>query len=130
KEDFVQDNWSRSTKGVLRGLHYLKKYPQGKLVSVRAGKVFDVAVDIRKGSPTFGQWHGEELSHENYLQMYVPAGFAHGFCVLSEMADFVYKCTKYYHPNDEAGILWNDEDLKIKWPIEEVLVSERDKSLK
>jgi len=128
-EYFVQDNWSRSTKGVLRGLHYQKKHPQGKLVSVRSGKVFDVAVDIRKDSPTFGEWYGEELSDMNHLQMYVPPGFAHGFCVLSDTADFVYKCTDYYYPNDEGGIIWNDEEIGIKWPLKEPIVSEKDKEL-
>lgn len=129
-EYFVQDNWSRSTKGVLRGLHYQKEHPQGKLVSVRSGKVFDVAVDIRKNSPTFGKWYGEELTDENHLQMYVPPGFAHGFCVLSETADFVYKCTDYYYPNDEGGIMWNDEHLKITWPLNNPIVSEKDKNYK
>lgn len=129
REDFVQDNWSRSTKGVLRGLHFQKEHPQGKLVSVRSGKVFDVAVDIRKDSPTFGQWFGEELSEDNHLQMYVPSGFAHGFCVLSETANFVYKCTEYYYPNDEGGILFNDETLAIDWPINEgsIVTSDKDK---
>jgi len=100
EDEFVQDNWSRSTKDVLRGLHFQKRRPQGKLVSVRTGTVFDVAVDIRKDSPTFGQWFGEEISDENHLQMYVPPGFAHGFCVLSKRADFVYKCTNYFLPQD------------------------------
>lgn len=126
---FVQDNWSRSSKGVLRGLHFQREHPQGKLVSVRSGKVFDVAVDLRENSKTFGQWHGEELSDENHLQMYVPPGFAHGFCVLSETADFVYKCTDYYYPNDESGIRWNDVELNIRWPIEMPIVSEKDRSL-
>jgi dTDP-4-dehydrorhamnose 3,5-epimerase len=127
EEDFVQDNWSRSSKGVLRGLHYQKKHPQGKLVGVRFGKVFDVAVDIRKDSLTYGQWYGQELSDENKLQMYVPPGFAHGFCVISEMADFNYKCTDYYHPNDERGIIWNDEFLNIDWPISKPSISKKDK---
>jgi dTDP-4-dehydrorhamnose 3,5-epimerase len=130
KEDFVQDNWSRSTKGVLRGLHFQKEHPQGKLVSVRTGKVFDVAVDIRKDSPTFGQWFGEELSEDNHLQMYVPPGFAHGFCVLSENTDFVYKCTNYYMRNDQHGIIWNDEVININWPINDPILSGFDKSLK
>lgn len=129
EEDFVQDNWSRSFKGVLRGLHFQKENPQGKLVSVRTGKVFDVAVDIRKDSPTFGEWFGEDLSDENHLQMYVPPGFAHGFCVLSEIADFVYKCTEYYYPGDESGIVWNDEDLNIDWQIENPIISLKDKKL-
>lgn len=129
EEDFVQDNWSRSFKGVLRGLHFQKENPQGKLVSVRTGKVFDVAVDIRKDSPTFGEWFGEELSDENHLQMYVPPGFAHGFCVLSEIADFVYKCTDYYKPNDEMGIKWNDAELAINWPFDKPSVSLKDQEL-
>ncbi len=103
KENFVQDNWSHSTKGVLRGLHFQKKHPHGKLVSVRSGKVFDVAVDIRKESSTYGEWYAEELSDENHLQMYVPPGFAHGFCVLTDKADFVYKYTEFYYPEDEGG---------------------------
>ncbi|WP_020401568.1 dTDP-4-dehydrorhamnose 3,5-epimerase [Gracilimonas tropica] len=129
-ENFVQDNWSRSTKGVLRGLHFQKEYPQGKLVSVRRGKVFDVAVDIRKNSSTYGQWYGQELNDNNNLQMYVPPGFAHGFCVISEKADFVYKCTDYYQPDDEEGIIWNDSYLNIKWPEVDKIVSMKDKQLK
>lgn len=129
EEDFVQDNWSRSKKGVLRGLHFQKKYPQGKLVSVRRGKVFDVAVDSRPDSKTFGEWYSNELSDQNHLQMYIPPGFAHGFCVLSEVADFNYKCTEYYHPDDEGGIIWNDPELAINWPIKEPIVSQKDKSL-
>lgn len=126
KEDFVQDNWSRSTKGVLRGLHYQKQHPQGKLVSVRTGSVFDVAVDIRKDSPTKGKWHSEILSDENHHQMYIPSGFAHGFLVLSDVADFVYKCTDYYKPNDEGGIIWNDKFLNIQWPIKKIILSDKD----
>jgi len=129
KEDFVQDNWSRSAKGVLRGLHFQQENPQGKLVSVRTGKIFDVAVDIRKDSHTFGKWVGEELSDENHLQLYVPPGFAHGFCVLSDKADFVYKCTNYYSPDDEAGIIWNDATIGIEWPVQNPVVSEKDKLL-
>lgn len=129
KEDFVQDNWSRSTKGVLRGLHYQKDHPQGKLVSVRQGRIYDVAVDIRPESPTFGEWFGEELSDENYLQLYIPPGFAHGFAVLSEVCDFSYKCTDYYHPGDEGGIVWNDETLNINWRIENPIISEKDQYL-
>lgn len=131
EEGFVQDNWSRSTKGVLRGLHYQKEHPQGKLVCVKGGKVFDVAVDIRENSDTFGEWHGEELSDENHLQMYVPPGFAHGFCVLSEKADFNYKCTDYYFPNDEGGINWNDPFLDINWGLTEksLIISSKDRSL-
>lgn len=129
EENFVQDNWSRSSKGVLRGLHFQKKHPQGKLVSVKRGKVFDVALDIRKNSSTFGEWYGEELSDENHLQMYVPSGFAHGFCVLSEFADFCYKCTDYYNSKDEGGIRFDDPDLDINWPINKPIVSEKDKEL-
>lgn len=129
KEDFVQDNWSRSVKGVLRGLHFQMEHPQGKLVSVRSGKVFDVVVDIREHSSTFGQWHGEELSDENHLQIYIPPGFAHGFCVLSETTDFNYKCTEYYYPDDEGGIVWNDPNLNINWPTDTPLVSDKDLKL-
>ncbi|MDQ7010479.1 MAG: dTDP-4-dehydrorhamnose 3,5-epimerase, partial [Mariprofundaceae bacterium] len=107
---FVQDNHSRSRRGVLRGLHFQTKHPQGKLVSVAAGTVFDVTVDVRTGSPTFGRWMGVELSDENHRQLWIPPGFAHGFCVLSETADFQYKCTDFYDPKDEAGIVWNDPD--------------------
>jgi dTDP-4-dehydrorhamnose 3,5-epimerase len=114
--DFVQDNHSRSSKGVLRGLHYQIRQPQGKLVRVVSGAVFDVAVDIRKSSPTFGKWVGVELSEENQKQMWVPPGFAHGFLVLSETADFLYKTTDYYAPGYERCIAWNDADLNIEWP--------------
>ena len=114
---FVQDNHSRSQRGVLRGLHYqLPPHAQGKLVRVVSGSVFDVAVDIRKGSPTFGQWYGTELSSENGRQLYIPPGYAHGFCVLSERAGLLYKCTDYYVPSDERGIRWNDPGLAIPWP--------------
>lgn len=123
---FVQDNLSRSSKGILRGLHFQEPRPQGKLVTVLRGKVFDVAVDIRKGSPTFGRWFGIELSDENRLQLWVPPGFAHGFCVLSDVADFFYKCTEYYSPENEASILWNDPALGITWPISEPLLSGKD----
>jgi dTDP-4-dehydrorhamnose 3,5-epimerase len=116
--EFVQDNHSRSTKGVLRGLHYQLVQPQGKLVRVISGEVFDVAVDIRKSSPTFGQWVGQYLTAENNYQLWVPAGFAHGFVVLSETADFIYKTTDYYHPESERSILWSDADLNIEWPID------------
>jgi dTDP-4-dehydrorhamnose 3,5-epimerase len=115
--EFVQDNFSSSAKGILRGLHHQLTRPQGKLVHVTRGAVFDVAVDIRRSSPTFGQWFGTELSAENHRQMWVPPNFAHGFVVLSEQADFVYKCTASYAPADERGILWNDPDLAIAWPI-------------
>ncbi len=114
--DFVQDNQSMSTKGVLRGLHYQIIHPQTKLVRVIRGEVFDVAVDIRKGSPTFGRWHGEILSAENHKQFLIPRGFAHGFLVLSDTAEFCYKCDDFYHPNDEAGIAWNDPEIGILWP--------------
>lgn len=117
---FVQDNQSRSRRGVLRGLHYQLVQPQGKLVRVAAGRVFDVAVDVRVGSPHFGRWFGIELDDVSHRQMYVPPGFAHGFVVLSEMADFVYKCTDYYHPASEQGIVWNDADVGIEWPLMDV----------
>jgi len=123
---FVQDNHSRSSKGVLRGLHFQKTKPQGKLVRVVSGEVYDVAVDIREGSETFGCWHGVILSEQNKRQFWVPPGFAHGFVVLSEVADFEYKCTDYYDPNDEGSIFWNDPDLNIDWPIKNPVVSEKD----
>ncbi len=126
---FVQDNHSRSRQGSLRGLHYQLQQPQGKLVRVVIGSVFDVAVDLRKGSRTFGQWVGSVLSADNRLQMWVPPGFAHGFLVLSESADFVYRCTDYYNPASERVLAWNDPDLAIEWPIAanmEVLLSRKD----
>ncbi|MEX2411816.1 MAG: dTDP-4-dehydrorhamnose 3,5-epimerase [Candidatus Paceibacterota bacterium] len=129
KEEFVQDNWSRSTKGVIRGLHYQMKHAQGKLVSVRRGRIYDIAVDIRPESLTYGKWYGEELSDENHLQLYLPPGFAHGFAVLSEVCDFSYKCTEYYHAGDEGGIIWNDETLNIDWKVENPIVSEKDQFL-
>lgn len=113
---FVQDNQSMSIKGVLRGLHYQKKYPQGKLVRVISGRVFDVVVDLRTDSETFGQWYGVELTAENKKQLYISEGFAHGFLVLSEKAEFCYKCTDFYHPGDEGGLAWNDPDIGIVWP--------------
>lgn len=113
---FVQDNQSSSTRGVLRGLHFQKEYPQGKLVRVIKGTVFDVAVDLRDDSKTYGKWYGLELSEENKKQLYIPQGFAHGFLVLSETAEFCYKCTDFYHPDDEGGIAWNDPDIGIEWP--------------
>ena len=125
---FVQDNHSRSPRGILRGLHYQLTQPQGKLVRVTRGEVFDVAVDIRKGSPTFGQWYGAILDEESMRMMYVPPGFAHGFVVLSDVADFLYKCTDYYHPQSEQGILWNDPQIGIQWPITEVQLSDKDKN--
>jgi len=123
---FVQDNWSRSTQGVLRGLHYQLKQAQDKLVSVTRGEVFDVAVDIRRGSPTFGKWVGTILSEENHCQMFIPKGFAHGFCVLSDEVDFVYKCSDFYTPGDEYALRWNDPDIGIKWLGQDFLISEKD----
>ena len=113
---FVQDNQSMSTKGVLRGLHFQKQYPQTKLVRVIKGEVFDVAVDLRSGSRTYGKWHGEVLTEENKKQFLIPCGFAHGYLVLSSMAEFCYKCDDFYHPNDEGGLAWNDPDIGIVWP--------------
>lgn len=127
---FVQDNHSRSAKGVLRGLHFQKTKPQGKLVRVVRGEVYDVAVDIRKGSATFGEWEGVTLSEDNKKQFWVPPGFAHGFVVLSDTADFEYKCTDYYDPSDEGCILWNDPDLDIPWPITNPVLSTKDESAK
>ena len=127
---FVQDNHSRSTRGVLRGLHFQKTKPQGKLVRVVSGEVYDVALDIRKGSPTFGEWEGVILSGDNKKQFWVPPGFAHGFVVLSDTADFEYKCTDYYDPSDEGSILWSDPDLDIPWPIANPVLSTKDESAK
>jgi dTDP-4-dehydrorhamnose 3,5-epimerase len=133
-EEFVQDNHSKSTKGVLRGLHFQIEFAQGKLVRVVKGEVYDVAVDIRKNSPTYGKYYGVLLSEENKLQFFVPKGFAHGFLVTSDEAEFVYKCTDFYHPGDEGGILWNDKDINIDWPVEKIggesfiIQSEKDKS--
>jgi len=128
---FVQDNHTRSSQGVLRGLHYQMTQTQGKLVRVAAGSVFDVVVDVRSGSPTFGQWYGTEINEDNIKMIYVPPGFAHGFVVLSETADFIYKCTDYYHPESEQGIAWDDPDLNIDWPIaeiaEKISLSDKDK---
>lgn len=133
--DFVQDNQSSSTKGVLRGLHFQKEHPQAKLVRVVSGRVFDVAVDLRPGSPTYGKWEGVELSAENRRQFFVPRGFAHGFLVLSDTAEFCYKCDDVYYPNDEGGLMWNDPDIGIAWPAlegdatfdpSEVILSEKD----
>ena len=123
---FLQDNHSRSSRGVLRGLHYQLNNPQGKLVWVVSGEVFDVAVDIRRGSPWFGKWVGAILSEENHRQMYVPPGFAHGFCTLSEHADFLYKCTDLYAPGDEYGIAWDDPEIAIEWPEMDYLISDKD----
>lgn len=114
--EFVQDNQSCSTKGVLRGLHFQKDFPQGKLVRVVKGRVFDVAVDLRSNSSTYGRWYGIELTEQNKKQFYIPEGFAHGFLVLSDIAEFCYKCTDFYHPNDEGGLAWNDPEIGIIWP--------------
>ena len=127
--DFVQDNLSVSKKGVLRGLHYQVKHPQAKLIQVIAGEVFDVAVDLRLQSNTFGKWAGAILSDQNRYQLYIPEGFAHGFCVLSETAHVVYKCSDYYHPEDEGGIIWSDARINIDWPIRKPVVSEKDRGL-
>lgn len=126
---FVQDNHSRSAKGVLRGLHAQRSRPQGKLVRVSRGTVFDVAVDINPHSATFGQHVGVELSDNNHRQFYVPPGYAHGFCVVSDDADFLYKCTEYYQPGDEIGVLWNDPAIGIQWPVNEPLLSDKDRTL-
>lgn len=126
--NFVQDNQSKSKQAVLRGLHFQKKYPQAKLVRCIEGEVFDVAVDLRDGSPTFGKWVGVILSAEKGNQFMIPRGFAHGFLVLSEKATFCYKCDELYHPEDEGGIMWNDSDVNITWPIKgEIILSEKDK---
>lgn len=125
---FIQDNQSKSKKGVLRGLHFQKTFPQAKLVRCIEGEVFDVCVDMRKGSPTYGKWEGVVLSAEKGNQFMIPRGFAHGFVVLSETATFCYKCDELYHPEDEGGIMWNDPEVGIEWPFEgEVLLSEKDK---
>lgn len=131
--EFVQDNQSMSVKGVLRGLHFQKEHPQGKLVRVIRGSVFDVAVDLRKGSSTYGQWFGIELTAENKKQFYISEGFAHGFVVLSDEAEFCYKVTDFYHPGDEGGIAWNDPEIGIDWPISEdmqLILSEKDQNWK
>ena len=125
--DFVQDNLSRSVKNTVRGLHYQINHPQDKLVRAVSGEIFDVAVDIRRNSPTFGQWEGCFLSAENKRQFFIPVGFAHGFCVVSETADFMYKCSNFYSPKDERGILWNDPDIGVEWPLDgEPVLSKRD----
>jgi dTDP-4-dehydrorhamnose 3,5-epimerase len=131
--NFVQDNQSKSSKGVLRGLHLQVNFPQGKLVRVIKGKVFDVGVDLRANSPTYGKWFGAILSDENKKQLYIPPKFAHGFLVLSDEAEFVYKCTEFYHGEDESGIKWDDEDIAIDWPldgIDEIILSDKDKEWK
>lgn len=125
---FVQDNQSLSRKGVLRGLHFQRKHPQAKLVRVLRGAVFDVAVDLRKGSKTYGQWVGVLLSEKNKRQFMIPRGFAHGFIVVSDYAEFAYKCDEFYHPEDEGGIIWNDPDIAVEWPdVGEIILSEKDK---
>ena len=129
KYDFVQDNQSKSKRGVLRGLHFQKTYPQAKLVRVLEGEVFDVVVDLRKNSPSYGKWVGVILSSENKKMLMIPRGFAHGFLVLSDVAVFTYKCDEFYHPEDEGGIIWDDPDIGIVWPFKEgILLSEKDKS--
>lgn len=129
KDRFVQDNHSRSTRNVLRGLHFQRTNPQGKLVRVTRGSVFDVAVDINPTSPTFKKWVGVEISEENMRQFYVPPGYAHGFCVLSDTVDFLYKCTAYYDRSDEIGVRWDDPEIAVTWPIKTPSLSERDKTL-
>lgn len=126
---FVQDNWSRSVKGTLRGLHYQLPNPQDKLVWVVRGEIYDVAVDIRRGSPTFGRWVAAVLSEANHHQFFIPAGFAHGFCVMSDEVDFMYKCSAVYSPKDEKGILWSDPALAIPWPVQAPILSKRDVAL-
>ena len=127
-ETFVQDNHSFSVKGILRGLHAQVRHPQGKLVRAILGEIFDVAVDIRPDSPTFGNWVGEILSGENFYQLYIPPGFAHGFCVLSETAHVQYKCTEIYRRDDEIGIVWNDPDIGIDWPVREPILNDKDRN--
>lgn len=126
---FVQDNHSRSGKGTLRGLHAQLKKPQGKLIRVVQGEVFDVAVDARPGSPSFGQWVGETLSAENFRQLYIPPGFLHGFCVTGDFAEVEYKCTEFYDASDEIGVRWDDPRLKIEWPVSQPILSTKDKGL-
>jgi dTDP-4-dehydrorhamnose 3,5-epimerase len=128
RENFLQDNYSRSSGGVLRGLHYQKDpYAQGKLIQCLRGRIFDVAVDMRKNSPTFGRWVSAELSEENGFMLYVPPGFAHGFIVLGESADVLYKCTREYSPENDRGIIWNDPEVNILWPVKDPVLSEKDK---
>lgn len=131
--EFVQDNESESFKGILRGLHYQINHPQAKLVRAIRGEVFDVAVDLRKGSKTYGKWYGVILSEENKKQFFIPEGFAHGYLVLSDTARFAYKCSDFYHPGDEGGLLWNDKEVGVEWPIEQgmdIILAERDKNWK
>lgn len=130
--DFIQDNQSRSRKGTLRGLHFQKQHPQAKLVRALNGKVFDVAVDLRVGSPTLGRWYGVTLDADSFMQFFVPAGFAHGYLALTDGAEFAYKCSDFYHPEDEGGVLWCDPDIGIDWPLDDIgqpLLSENDKKL-
>lgn len=127
-QPFVQDNVSKSARGTLRGLHMQEPFAQGKLVQVLDGEVFDVAVDVRVGSPTFGKWYGHNLSSVNHTQLFIPTGFAHGFCVLSDTAIVSYKCTELYHPETEIGIAWNDPDLGIDWPVDSPTLSPKDRS--
>ncbi len=126
--EFVQDNYARSTHGILRGMHYQIKHAQAKLVWVPEGEVFDVVVDLRKDSSTFGQWDGYTLSSKNKHQLFVPTGFAHGYCVTSETADFMYKCTDFYYPEDEGGLIWKDPKVGIEWTIEDAILSEKDQN--
>lgn len=126
---FVQDNHSRSMRGTLRGLHFQSAPGQGKLVRVGMGRIFDVAVDLRHGSPTFGRWFGQELSADNFLQMYLPVGFGHGFCVLSEQADVLYKATNFYNGDTERGMAWNDPSVNVAWPVRDPVLSDRDQVL-
>ena len=125
--DFVQDNISRSSKNVLRGMHFQRNYPQGKIIKVSRGEILDVIVDLRKDSPTYGTWESFKLSEQNKLQVWIPPGFAHGFLVMSDSADFEYKCTEYYHPEDEHCLMWNDPEVAIDWPINDPILSEKDK---
>ena len=126
---FVQDNHSRSGRGVLRGLHFQKRHPQGKLVEVLAGRLFDAVVDVRPGSPTFGRWEGFTLDAADHRQLWVPPGLAHGFCVLSDQVDLLYKCTDVYRPEDEGGLAWDDPDVGVEWPVGATLLSEKDRAL-
>jgi len=125
--EFVQDNISRSSKNVLRGMHFQKNYPQGKIVKASRGEILDVIVDLRKDSPTYGTWESFRLSEKNKLQVWIPPGFAHGFLVISDSADFEYKCTEYYHPEDELCLKWDDPEVAIDWPINDPIISEKDK---
>ena len=125
--DFVQDNISRSSRNVLRGMHFQRNYPQGKIVKASRGEILDVIVDLRKDSPTYGTWESFKLSEQNKLQVWIPPGLAHGFLVMSDSADFEYKCTEYYHPEDQNCLMWNDPEVAIDWPINDPILSENDK---